>query len=305
MSDRQTTGIGPWLQSQENELDTVSGASTTVQTWEGSETECRTKYSAMQTAGATRLKLAPKGDGNWLVRGSFPFDTEGINSSYVDVYELEVNAIQRSVYQSPIYRSKFDDFDAVTQYSTKANATLGIIADCARKYQSGQPKRETTGYYLFDGTAYSSREEAVENELGTRFSALASATPAVVLTPDEILAGLRLFRNIAYRGVNSFIEYNHVFRRRVTAGSSTAIQANSVGGGKIWTSAEVIAWEGVPSFPTVGWFELPPDVQWHKDKPRVIAAYGQKTEISYSYTEVVTATALLYEAYRDAVLIDV
>lgn len=298
MSDRMTTGFGPWLASLENELDTITAAASTIEVWEGTEAECRTKYATLQTAGATRLKLAPKGDGNWQVRAAFPFDNEGLNQSYVDTYELEVNALQRSIYQSPIYRARFSDYNSITRNSDKANDTLAIVADCARKYASGQPKRESNATYLFDGVGYATREAAVEAELGTRFSLLGT------LSGPEVLSGLHLFQNVAYRGVTSFIEYNHVFRRRVTAGSATAIQANSVGGGKIWTSAEVILWEGLPTFPNATWFELPVDVQWHKDKPRVIAAYGAKTEISYSYTEIVTATALAYEAHNGAVLID-
>lgn len=314
MSNRVTTGAGPWLVSEEIEVDTINAGSATVQVWEGSETECRGYLSLLIAYGATKLKLSPKGDGNWQVRGSYPFDKQGQNKSFVDTMELEVNAVMKSIYLSPVYRARFSDYNSISQDSYKARQTLPIIDDCKSKYKSGQPKRGSDGlfsYQYFDSNTandgdtnpatdpvvkVATREEAIQRELGDRLNQAGFATGS-----SEFISATQLFENVAFRGVTSFIEYNHVFRRRVTAGSPNAYRANSVGGGKVWTSAEVIAWEGIPQN---GWFDLPVDVQWHKDKPRVIAAYGQRTEISYTYTEIVTATAIAYNRYGSAVMID-
>lgn len=298
MSDRLTTGKGPWLAASEIEFDQNSGNNVTVETWEGSESECRSKRSQLTAAGSRRTRLMPKGDGNWQLRAEWPYDKEGQNSSFVDVMELEVNAVMRSAYQSPVYRSLFGDFVAVTQDSPRARTTLPIIADCARKYQSGLPREETSGSaagkYIWRGSAYNTREDAVMAELTARINAIAN------ITANERALAITFYENVAYRGVTSFVEFGHVFRRRITAGTPAAVQANMTGGGKVWTSAEVVAFEGIPSD---GWFSIPPDVQWHKDKPRVLSSYGQKTELSYSYTEIVTATRLLYEPYGSAILI--
>jgi len=295
MSDRVTTGVGPWLVSAETEID-LNGGYAYVEVWEGSDAECLAKQSVLIARGATKLKRSPKGDGAWQIRCSFPDDQTNPNKGYVDVMELEVNATMRSCYQSPIYRARFADFNSVTQFSSRANQTLPVVGDCARKYLSGLPRQESNGQYRYNGTDYATRELAVQAEVGARLNLISG------LVAGERNSAIALFENVAFRGVTSFIEYNHVFRRRVTAGSPRAITANQSGGGMIWTSAEVIAFEGLANN---DWFYLPPDVQWHKDKPRVLAAYGQKTEISYTYTEIVTASALFYEAWGEAVLIDI
>lgn len=285
---------GPYFVNSEIEIDTVNGAST-VETWEGTYAECNTKKTGLLAAGATKVRLSPKGDGAWQVRGTFPYDSSGSQTSTVDTLELEVNAVQRSAYQSPIYRSYFSDYSTVTRNSAKALSTLPIIADCARKYAAGLPARESNGTYIYGATAYNTRELAILAESAARFDLLST------LTTGEKVSATSFLNNVAFRGVTSFIEFNQVFRRTVTAGSPSAIQANQVGAGKIWTTAEVIAWEGIPAN---GWFTLPPDMQWFKDKPRVISAYNQKTQISYSYTEIVTASNMFYQAYGNAVLID-
>lgn len=304
MSDRVTTAAGPFLVSTEIEVDLVNGGSSQVDVWEGSETECRTKLPALVASGASKLKLSPKGDGNWQVRGQYPYDPDGKNKSYVDNMELEVNLIQRSCYQSPVYRSRFSDFNSITQYSAKANSTLSIIGDCARKYSSGLPRQVEDGAnagkfkyknLLGVDSYYATRELAIQQEVTDRLNQLAT------LSGPEFTTAQNLFINIAYRQSTSFWEFNHVFRRTVTAGSPRAIRANNTGGGKIWTTAEVIAWEGLTGD---DWFDMPPDVQWVKDKPRVVKAYGQKKQISYTYTEIITATALHYRAYGAAILID-
>lgn len=288
------TYAGPFFVNSEIEIDTTNGAST-IETWEGTYNECRTKQTALISAGATKARLAPKGDGAWQVRATFPFDSSGSQAATVDTMELEVNAVQRSAYQSPVYRSYFADYSSITRHSTRAASTLPIIADCARKYAAGLPARESNGTFIYGSSSYSTRELAILAEFAERINLVAG------ILPGEKTAATSFLHNVAFRGVTSFIEFNQVFRRTVTAGSPSAIQANQTGAGKIWTTAEVVAWEGIPAN---GWFTLPPNMQWFKDKPRVISSYNQKTQISYSYTEIVTASSMFYQAHGNAVLID-
>lgn len=301
MSDLQT-GAGPFLNAPESEFIKNQGWDN-AEVWEGTEAECRAKQAELISRGASRVRLQPKGNGAWTVRGAFAFNTDGGANNYVDTLELETNAVPRSAYQSPLYRKRFSDYSAVTRNSLKAVSTLGPVADCVRKYQSGQPLQEkdapNKGKYkwtsLAGADAYvASREAAVLAELNDRLAQLG-------LNGTESLAAQYLYTNLALRGVTSFIEYATVFRRTVTAGTPQAVTANFTGAGKIWTSAEVIAFEGIPND---GWFTLPPDSQWHKDKPRVLSVYGQKTQLTYSYAEIVTASALFYEAQGSALLID-
>lgn len=310
MSDRLTTGPGPFFVRSTSEFNPKQGWEVT-EFWEGSENECRAKQAQFISLGASRVALEPKTDGNWQVRAMFSNNPAAPDiSPFVDTMELEVNAVMRAPYQSPVYRARFSDYDAPTQYSARANSTLGPVSDCARKYLSGRPAQEASllasgaanpnaGKYAWVSpagvTAYvATRELAIQAELDSRLGTLG-------LSGSELLSAQRLFVNIAYRGVTGFIEYNTVFRRTVTAGSPAAVTANFTGAGKIWTTAEVISFEGIPND---GWFVLPPGSQWHKDKPRVLSVYGQKTQLTYSYTEIATASALFYQAKGSAALID-
>jgi len=296
MSDRLTTGQGPWLASTEIETDKAAKGSNLVEVWEGSEAECRNYIYIVQGNGATVTKLSAKGDGNWSLRASYPYDKDGNNQGYVDTMELEVNVINQRWENSPIFRSKFSDYVAVTRSSARADACITIIRDIAQKYRSGLPTLVQVGADMkakWMGTYYATKELALDAEWLYRIALVSG------LTSGDKAAAYKMLL-LVIRGLSGFLEYSHVFRRRVTAGNSNSIRANNTGAGKIWTSAEVVSWEGIPQN---GWFDLPVSVQWHKDKPRVTASYGSRTEISYSYTEVATASDLLYEAYGSAVLL--
>lgn len=299
MGDQATTQLAIFTGSTV-EFNKTSGWEQT-DNYEGTLTQCNLKQAQLAASGATRIRLSPKGNGAYQVSGTFPYNTVNPNGNFVDNQELETTVTMRSVYQSPVYRKRFSDFEPITKYSARANATLGMIADVARKYQSGQPRQEADFKYKWKAASFVAREQAIEQELADRLAAITVANGyPFALAANEILAAQLLFRNIAFRGVTSFIEYNSVFRRTVTSGSAQAVRANNTGAGKIWTTAELVAFEGINGV----WFDIPPDANWHKDKPRVLSAYGQKTQISYSYTEIVTASWLEYEAHGGAVLID-
>lgn len=294
MSDRLTTGPGPFFVSSELEFNKNQGWDNT-EVWEGSEGECRSRQAYFIANGANRIRIGPKGDGNWVVRATFPYNQGAPEGNIVDTKELEVNAVLQHWTRSEVYRRRFNDYIPITRFSLKAARTYGPIADCARKFTAGQPARGATGTYPFNNVQYTTREAAVEAELTLRLGQIPG------LTVNERADALNLYYNVAYRGATGFLEYQQVFRRTVTAGNPQAVRANQTGAGKIWTSAEVITFEGIRGD---DWFDLPPDSQWHKDKPRVLAVYGQKTQLTYSYTEIVTATALYYEAHGNAILID-
>ncbi len=274
-----------------------------VELYEGTEDQCRSELSISLARGAHRTRLSPKGDGAWALEATFTFNAAAPNGegNFVDTQELEVSAHLESWTRSWLYRARFSDYIASTRDSAHARDTIAVIGDCSRKYLAGQPAPEADGLFRYPpktGTVYPTREKTIEAELAARLS---TAKLGYTLSDSEFLSAYQLFTNVAYRGVTGFLEYNQVFRRTVTAGSPQAIAANRVGAGMVWTTAELVAWEGIPND---GFFDLPPDSSWHKDKPRVLAAYGQKTQITYSYTEIVTASALFYQAYGSAALID-
>lgn len=287
---RLGTSAGPWLESTTIE-STDNGGSETVETWVGSESEVLTKSYLLRATGAKKISRSPKGNGDWQVRASFPFDNDDpVSEPFVDTMELEVNAVMRSVYQSPVFKSRFGSVD-------RWQKAVAMIADCARKYQSGQPTINDSGYYQWrkNGTEYSTKELAIENELRTRLNTIGG------LTSQETTDSVNLLYNIMMRGVVSILEYDTVFRRTITAGNPNEVRASFTGAGKIWTTDEVVAFENIPSD---GWFVLPAGKQWHKSKPQVLSVYGQKTQLTYTYIEIEIASALLYQPYNSAALLD-
>lgn len=290
---RQGTSAGPFLNSSELEYDQSRGWER-VEVWAGSETECRTKQTSVVNQGnATRVYLASKADGEWQLRIVYPYN-ESADETATYTFELDVATIARSVYQSPVLRSRFSDYVAATGLSTKADAACQIVGDLERKYKSGLPAIETDGKYKYISTEYNTRELAILAEFDARMTA------AGIAGADKTLAQ-NLWHDVTSRGVTSFLEYNAVFRRTITAGSPLAVRASFAGANQIWTTDEVVNFEGIPND---GWFILP-QCQWHKDQPRVLAAFGRKTQLSYTYTQIRTASGLYYTAYGGATLINI
>ena len=118
---------------------------------------------------------------------------------------------------------------------------------------------------------------------------------------DSVLNAQRLFINIVGRGLQAALEYHMVYRRTLTAARPNQVRAAYTGVGMIWTTGEVQSFEGIsPS----DWFQLPASQQFIKSPPNVTATARQKTQLTYSYTQCFQATALLYDAYGSAVLLD-
>jgi len=297
MSNRMGTSVGPFYVGTEIVTSDTEGAES-VETYQGSETECRNFSYVLKSRGATKLQIRAGPEGDWQVIGSFPFDADGEQDPIVDTMELDTNAVMRSVYQSPIFRSKFSDYSSTTNHSYRADFALGVVRDCSNIYLRGLTTEEIDyAYDNYTATGHTA-EDAIYAFAAYRLSV---TTLGYALSAGEKTAALNLLKNVAFRGVTSFLEYQQVFRRTVTAGSPNAVRTNYIGAGQIWTTAEVNAWENIPND---GWFVLPTGMQWHKDKPSASKAYGQKTQLTYHYTEIRTASALLYAPYGSATLID-
>ncbi|MGN6552523.1 MAG: hypothetical protein ACTHLW_02160 [Verrucomicrobiota bacterium] len=265
----ERVGIAPgaYFKGIEIEENTISG-STTTWLYEGSKVEVDAQRALHLAMGATRISRAPKGDGNYELRASYPYGELGAEAEEPqNVYELEISVAQPSVYQNPKLRSLLSD------------QLIGKVAKIAQGFEAGD--------YMVDADPSYPDTAAAEAAVSTATSANATA--------------LKLFKLVAYRKTDSFIEYETVFRRSITAASPNQIRAGYEGVGKIWTTDEVQAFEKVVPG---GWFILEPDMQWLKAKPNVVSVSNQKTQINYYYTQLKSASALLYDAYGDAVLLD-
>jgi hypothetical protein len=261
-ADRIGKQSGPYLVRGPVIEDNGRAGVLTTYYYEGSESECRTQYAFDKLAGASRLMLAQKGDGNWTLSVSYPFGENGeVADPPTDTHELEVNSLQPSVWENTLLRATFTE------------ATLAKVQQFVRDWESGK--------------------------YGTDSSAAVSDITAA--TGAEATVAVAWWKHVALHDIKSFSEEHWVYRRTITAATPRQITASFVGVGKIWTTGEVIAQEGLPA---AWYFVLPTTSVWLRTRPRVTVVARGKTQISYQYTEAIGASSFLYDKQGSAVLSD-
>lgn len=242
-------------------------------THEGTEAEMVALRAAVIGTGANMINQSPSGNGLFTLRVSYPWaegeDGDPITEDPQDIHEIEVQVEQPPVWNSEVLHGLFAS-------QSQADAYVGVAKAIIEKFLAG-------GYV----------DENGDPDITTAKAALASKTSS-----NAVVA--KLFDRVT-SGTDAFIEYRNVYRRTITAASYTQIQASYTGAGQIWTTAEVVAFEGTPE---ATWFGLPADLQWLKAPPTVQAVSGGKTQIQYYYSAFKQATALLYTAYSGATLLD-
>lgn len=258
--------------SPEFVTDIRNGNSTNF-VYEGTHAECITQRAISVSLGANHTSLRPRGDGFWQLTVSFPFDTEQEQADEPagDVHEIEVESSQLSIYSSLKLRTVFGG----GKINLQSDKVLGVVFQAAKGFEIGDDIAK------------------VEGAVTTAVTKLAGAAIAA--------KAIRLFRGVAYRGSDSFREYNPVYRRTITAATPLQTRVSFKGVGKIWTTAEMRDFEQLPR---EWWFKLPADYQWLKSMPTVHTVAGQKTQITYNYLGGLKWWAASYDKYRSAVLLD-
>ncbi len=220
------------------------------------------------------VKVESTGDGNYQLTAGYAFDTRtgAASTPPVNSHELENNMSQVDVWTNPVLFSKLV---AAFGCVAGANGALVYLKGEVDNFNQNTKRDETA-------------VEAAEEVIGTVYSA------------PQLSLILNIFRGLAYHQVKNSIQFDSVYRRRITAASYNQVQAAFTGAGQIWTTAEILAFESVPS---AWWFQLPSTYLWLKAKPVVVTVMQQKTEISYSYLAVAEAWDCLYTAYGAATLL--
>ena len=259
-----------------------TGTSSDV-TYHGTRAEMEAQRNVERGFGASTIRLR-KGDGEWILEVGYAFDVgEGGNGSPdqpVNQHDLDASMEQTSVYNSPRIHALIKVIVGTEALTTKV---LGAVQRIVGMYHSGD----------FEPTGGSSTAmDIAEGRVGTEVDKIDT---------DATALAQKFFRMIAGRGVTDFMQFNEVYRRTITAARSYQVQAAYIGTGKIWTDVEVTAFEGIPNNE---WFGLESGTQWLKTSPQVSAVSGGKTQITYSYIGLKQASALLYEAYGAATLLD-
>ena len=278
---------GPYLHDYTLSQDTRTGAESEM-VWEGSGSEILLAKQVAIAAGASSISIKPMGDGNFTMRATYPWDQNGnpagAGAGIPSIFELETETSQVLVWMNQKLNNIF---------------TPPQLADLFKVVQNFN-----NGSYP-NPTQLTANPSWRDNPSAYRFAAEADA-----LTVGGAY-GLKLFKSIAYRGMDSSYVFNTIFKRTLTAATPNQIRASFTGAGMIWTTSEVTAFEGLDPN---GWFVLPsyfetprgapPAMQWLKTMPNVAAVAHQKTQVQYSYVACRQASGFLYEPYNSAILLD-
>lgn len=243
------------LKSETFDTNTASGGGTT-RVYTGSKAQCQAQKMVEQGFGATVTKLESTGDGNYQLTATYTWDTSqgGSSSPAINAHDLDIDIEQVDIYTSDVMRNQL-----YTSFGTWAgvNGAVTFIKARVAEIESNPPAAIAT----------------VEAE----FSIYAGAQLALMLN---------LFRGIGLHKITTCNQEKCVYKRRITAASYNQVQAGFTGASQIWTTAEILAFENVPS---LWWFQLPAGYQWAKVGPIVSTVAQQKTEISYYYVRIFKA----------------
>lgn len=247
------------------------GVETTYE-YEGTYSQCASQKILSRLQGASRMTLDPAEGGKWKLSVTFAGSPEEDGGPDVDepqnLHELDIQPEQIAIWESDILRGYL---------STEADVAL---------------VRRSVGMFLSNSPLYTGGA-LIQNPTKKQYID-AMKTETTNDTDAEAV-----FNRVAAQGEYTTV-FRSTYRRSITAASWGQVQAAFTGAGKIWTTAEIVAFEGVP---TGEWFGLP-TVLWLKAPPRVSAAAGGKTEIQYYYSEIVRPSKYYYQAYGSATLID-
>ena len=245
--------------------------------FEGTYQDCFNKRIQLRANGLiSHMVFEPIGNsGVYRITASSPYDEFGQTPGPVpSINELEVEVSQIDLAFSQKLNSLL---------SAKTIAAVILITD---DFKVGK-------YANYDGSGHMT-------DAGWS-AAITAVDAAATANSDSTSTAEKLFTNIVGRGLQSALEYHTVYTRTLTAATPNQVRASYVGAKMIWTTQEVQDFEGISPF---DWFQLPANAQFLKSPPKVTASARQKTQLFYSYTECKQATALLYDAYGTAVLLD-
>lgn len=251
-----TTGKGITLESVDQQEDAKTGWRTTY-TYSGNGDELRSLRNLERARGAKMLQMRSRGDGNWELNVTYPWDAEngtGDGEIPTDTHELETSIAQQDVFLNP------------KLIAATTSLQRQILQNLVQRYKRG--------------------------ELGTASEAISK----VNLETGSDATSLAYFKLIAFDQVDHWMFYRSVYQRTISLATPRQVQASFEGTQKLWTTAQVLAWE---SLPNDWWFTLPPTYKWHKSEPQVTTNIGKgsKTQIMYRYIASADASTLLYDAY--------
>lgn len=255
----------------------------------GTRAQCEAQRQIWRAQRASRMELEPNGDGQWQLNASFaglPSDEGGAEAEVpTNLHELETTAELGDYKDSSVLRASF------------TGDALYITTKIFEFYK--KDGYADTSDYIRQDAATTAAWASLTPEARARADIARMLTRASLST--QATAAAALFNRLLAGGGELVYKFNSVYRRTITAASSSQVRAAYTGVGQIWTSGEVESFEGIP---TSQWFGLP-TTYWLKLPPRVTASAGGKTDIEYTYQGgFYYASAFFYTAYGSATLLD-
>jgi hypothetical protein len=248
-----------------------TGSETTI-TYEGDYFSIKGQQNYLRNFDVYQMQLRRIDSSHrYRLQVTLPYDENGLEPvPILGVYDLDIEMQEPSVFSSPVLRSLLPD------------NLIALVARVCSNFQAGQYSMTNNG--STDGG----------------WAAAVADIESGISDPDYQARAVQLFATVCALKTEAFIQYYSVLKRTLTAASPQQVQASRDGEGMIWTSQEVSQWEDIAEN---GWFQLPSDAQWLKSKVNVTACAGQKTQVTYSYTEIAQANGLLYLPYSGAKLL--
>lgn len=260
----------------------------TTYIYEGLYYPIKAQQNACRAFGAFMMALTRiEGGIRFRLSVTYPFDERGGEPQpLLGVYEMDVEMSQPSVFANPVLRGTFYDWQTGTTVSALLpDNYIALVARVCSNFEAGEYSMTTTTL----GTPTTD---------GGWGKAIADIKKGIT-DPYYQARAIQLFATVCAFKTDTYIEYYTVFKRTLTAALPGQVKASFEGAGMIWTTAEVDIWEDIPS---TGFFQLDASMQWLKTRPNVVAGAGQKTQVSYSYTEFKQGNGLLYLPWGSAQL---
>lgn len=281
MSDllRASGVIGPILSGPTTRYNKLDGYQSEY-AYEGTQAECQAALATLVAGRAQDVMLAPSGNGLWRVSGTFagtPNEEGGFDADPpTNIHELDTVAEQVAWNKSDVARSYFN--------AARQEYIIAILDFHINKYRNSAQTTDDPAAHIYQNFV-------------TELTASLELVSGITETADA----LKLAKHVIAYGIESFTNYRPIYYRTITAASYNQVQAAYTGVGKVWTAAEVVAFEGVPESE---WFGLDTNFLWLKSPPRVSASAQGKTQISYQYTGALSYSKFQATAYGSATLLD-
>jgi hypothetical protein len=223
----------------------------TMERWEGDKTSMSDLFNSYANSGWQVRCSRNSGTPVWVVEASVQGDPNAPDGSdLVDIHELHGNVLNPSNLSSPFLKSQLGGGDA-------AALKLAYIKQVYDDYRS----RRVADY-------------------GEAVADLADPATSPITDNNELMIAQRVLDDLI-QGVNHYIQFQFVYRHTYNFGPIRSLRVNPANVGAIFTPAELIAAENIPSIEADDIQEI--GGEWLKVFPSKRNELGQRRQVVREY----------------------